>query len=236
MSGRGALWMVWGIAADGALRRSIASFRDHHPELPVHVARLPAAPGQEAFGALAQKARMAELSPFAETVFLDADTVVLGRLDHGFAMAKRHGIALTICECPWARRYAGTPASDADRIEYNTGVVFFTPARRALFEAWRRLCATIDSNAIHVETPDGSPARMPFNDQAAFSAAVEQLRLSPFILPPNWNYRPRWSGGSFGPIRIWHSYRDVPAEVHRINAFYARPGAILQFHRLDVSP
>lgn len=229
---RGVLWLVWGSAADAALGRSVASVRRHHPELPVHVVRLNVEPGTEAFQALHHKTRMAALTPFDETLFLDADTVVLGRLDHGFAMAGRHGLALTICECPWARRYDGTPADDPDRVEYNTGVVFFTQVRRGLFEAWAGLARTFNSNAMHVETPDGSRARMPFNDQGSFAEAVERLRVSPFVLPQNWNHRPRWHRGTYGPIRIWHSYREVAAEVLRINAFYSAPGAVMQFHPL----
>ncbi|MDP6885212.1 MAG: hypothetical protein QF830_13855, partial [Rhodospirillales bacterium] len=33
------------------------------------------------------------------------------------------GLALCICECPWARRYGGLAG---DVVEYNTGVMFFT--------------------------------------------------------------------------------------------------------------
>jgi hypothetical protein len=47
---------------------------------------------------------MAAMTPFEETLFLDADTVPLGRLDFGFEQAQRFGLACCICEVPWARR------------------------------------------------------------------------------------------------------------------------------------
>src|ERR1700749_4515757 len=92
---RGALYVVWEPAQPGAgsaaikasLERAIASFRDHHPELAHHVATLPRG------STLHDKAGMFEPSPFETTVYLDADTVVLGRLDYGFEMAERHGLA-----------------------------------------------------------------------------------------------------------------------------------------------
>ena len=80
-SGRGVLYIVWGSAAEGPLERSLDSLKSHHPELPVHVARL----GDGA--CLLDKARMGDLSPYKETLYLDADTVVLGNLDFGFAKA-----------------------------------------------------------------------------------------------------------------------------------------------------
>ncbi len=47
---------------------------------------------------LNQKATMFDLSPFDETLFLDLDTVVLGRLDFGFQKAQQFGLAIAICE------------------------------------------------------------------------------------------------------------------------------------------
>src|SRR5262249_10934835 len=78
-----------------------------------------------------------ESSPFDETLFLDADTVVLDRLDFGFDQAQRFGLACSICECPWSRRYRGLPKDDG--VEYNTGVLFFTRSVQALFSRWTRL-------------------------------------------------------------------------------------------------
>src|SRR5260221_6453107 len=105
MAQRGVLYMVWGAKAGSVLGRSIESVRRHLPDLPIHVLELPA--DTDPVQGLLQKARMAELTPFETTLFLDADTVVLGDLGYGFTQAERYGLACTICECPWARRYRG---------------------------------------------------------------------------------------------------------------------------------
>jgi len=80
---RGVVYIVWGEKIQPILQRSIASVNRLHPELPIHVETI--APDST----LLDKARMHRLTPFEETVFLDSDTVVLGRLDYGFDMAGR---------------------------------------------------------------------------------------------------------------------------------------------------
>ena len=117
--------MVWGTRHDHLLERSMASLKEYHPALPVHVHRVNAAFEEvDSASMLLHKARISEISPFKTTLFLDADTMVLGTLDYGFEMARQHGLACCICECPWARRYNGLRFS-GDLIEYNTGVLFF---------------------------------------------------------------------------------------------------------------
>jgi hypothetical protein len=81
---------------------------------------------------------MMELSPFEETLYLDADTVVLDRLDFGFEQAARFGVACCICECPWARRYRGLPNDDG--VEYSTGVLFSIAVRSRCFSAGTNWC------------------------------------------------------------------------------------------------
>src|SRR3954452_11029451 len=78
MKKRGILYVCWGEEVESALQLSLQSLKRYHPELPVHVERLPAE------SSYLDKARMMEMSPFEETLFLDADTVVLGNLDFGF--------------------------------------------------------------------------------------------------------------------------------------------------------
>src|SRR5690349_19131487 len=108
---RGVLYIVWGQRAEVALQRSIASLEKIHPELSYEVVELPADTDQ--FKGLLEKPRIMADSPFDETPFLDADTVVLDRLDYGFAQAARFGIACCVCECPWARRYRGLSNDDS---------------------------------------------------------------------------------------------------------------------------
>jgi hypothetical protein len=222
---RGVLYIVWGDRARTAVKRSIASVQQVHPELPQKVIELP--PGTDPIRGLLEKSRMMEFTPFDETLFLDADTVVLDRLDFGFEQALRFGVACCICENPWARRYRGLPKDDG--IEYNTGVLFFNRGAETLFRRWQELASVVDS-AIDFIGPNGQPAVMPFNDQGAFARAVRDWDRPAFILPYNWNFRPAWHWTFFGPIKIWHDYSDPPPGLIQMNANYRQPGAIIQFH------
>src|SRR5215469_16854498 len=167
MSDRGVIYMVWGNAdkTERALARSQRSVQAFHPELPIEVIRVEA---DDPTKGLLAKSAMLRRSPFRETVFLDADTVVLGRLDFALGKAQDFGLACCICECPWARRYDGI---QGETIEYNTGVLFFTERAKPVFEAWERLA--FELNSSHVLFNDqGQPLRMPYNDQCSFAAAV----------------------------------------------------------------
>lgn len=226
-SGRGVLYMVWGKEIEATLQRSIASVKAIHPELPVEVIRLDG--GGDDPKNLLHKARMAERTPFAETLFLDADTVVLDRLDFGFAKAQRFGLACCICEAPWARRYRGL-AGVGEMIEYNTGVLFFTAGAKPVFDLWPALAAEIDSAALFAK--DGKPVVMPANDQASFAAAVDRAGLSPFVLPPNWNFRYEFQKSFFGPIKIWHSYWNVPPSLLPLGDYYRKPNSVIQYVEL----
>ncbi|HLI22611.1 MAG TPA: hypothetical protein VKV32_15910 [Stellaceae bacterium] len=221
---RGVLYMVWGEAIETLLQRSIASVKRHHPELPIEVVRLDG--GGDDPKLLLEKARMAERTPFAETLFLDADTVVLDRLDFGFDSAKRYGLACCICESPWARRYRGL-AGAGEIVEYNTGVLFFTAGAKPVFDRWPSLAAEIDSASLFAK--DGKPFVMPANDQASFAAAVERAGFSPFVLPPNWNFRYEFQKSFFGTIKIWHSYYDLPEIMTQLADYYRNPDSVIQY-------
>jgi hypothetical protein len=192
--------MKWGTTAEEPLARSLASLRKFHPDLPVHVAALPD------HATLLNKAEMMDASPFEETLYLDVDTVVMDRLDFGFAKGKRFGIACCICECPWARRYGGL---SGDLVEYNTGVLFFSRRAKPLFDCWKDCVKKVDS-WIDFRDKNNQIQRMPYNDQAGFALAVEQIGICPCVLPLNWNFRPEWQKVLCGPLKIWHDYRPVP--------------------------
>jgi hypothetical protein len=220
---RGILYIVWAghdPRVEESLKRSTASAKEIHPELPQKVIRLDK-------GTLLDKASMFDLSPFDETLFLDADTMLLDRVDYGFVKAQQHGVACCICECPWARRYA--PCS-VDQIEYNTGVLFFNRSVKSFFDKWRELASTIDSSIPFRDGDNGSLIKeMPYNDQAGFSLAVEELKTNPFILPLNWNFRPAWHKSWFGEIKIWHDYNAVPDSFRSWNASQKSQGRLVDF-------
>jgi hypothetical protein len=188
-----------------ALQRSIDALTRVHPELPWTVRDLP--PGST----LLDKPAMFDLSPYEETLFLDVDTEVLGRLDFGFEQAARHGLACVICEAPYASRYSRSITGDL--IEYNTGVLFFTRADPVakVFSRWARLAHTLDS-AIEF-TQNGRRITMPFNDQAGFAVALHEAGFNPASLPLNWNFRPLWHTCVYGPVKVWHDYLPIPPSL-----------------------
>lgn len=218
MPKQGALYVVWGDVDEAVLERSIASLRVHHPELPVHVERLPDG------STLLDKARLLDFTPFDETVFLDMDTVVLGNLDFGLRKGCQVGLAICICECPWARRYTGL---SGDLVEYNTGVMFFTNKAKPVFDAWKSLVAEIDSSIVF--QAGGEYVKMPLNDQAGFAKAIDETGFVPYVLPLNWNFRPRWHKSWFGPLKVWHDYAPVPDALAENNTRQADPNAIIGF-------
>lgn len=206
---RGVLYLAWGRGKvkkiDESLRRSTASVFKHHPDLHVTVKDLPDGT------TLLDKPRMYELSPYEETLFLDCDTEVLGKLDFGFDSAARHGLACAICEAGLARRYTNSIHNDA--VEYNTGVLFFRKSDQnaALFSKWTEYAKSIDSS-IRFMLPGGLQT-MPYNDQAGFAKAIDDLRVNPFVLPHNWNFRYRWQPCVFGPVKVWHDWDPVMPEL-----------------------
>ncbi|HEU0070380.1 MAG TPA: hypothetical protein VFS04_03710 [Alphaproteobacteria bacterium] len=223
MSKRGILYMVWGERAKEQLARSRRSLEAVHPDLPVHVEYLPDD------STWLEKAKMLDVSPYETTLFLDSDTTVLGRLDYGFEKAEKFSLACCINECPWARRNAGL-AERGDIIEYNSGVVFFTRQAKPVFDGWKDRVRTLDSSVKHVQ--NGELKVMKSSDQASFSQTLDELGVSPFVLPLNWNFRPIWHRSFFGPIKIWHDRRDAPANFEKLAQYYARPDAVIQYVEL----
>jgi hypothetical protein len=202
---RGVVYIFWGEKGEQWAQRSIQSLHVHHPQLPVHCHRIAASnpPGRE----LREKSRLKSITPFETTLFLDADTVVLGNLDYAFEQAERWGLACTINECPWMRRYG--QQGEEDITEYNTGVIAFTSAAAEVFDAWEKLADITPSKSFWIET-DNSPHGMEYEDQAGFSRAIRQCNFNPFVLPVNFNFRPDFFPKGFCPLKIWHDYRLPP--------------------------
>jgi len=222
---RGIMYIVWGQNQDieKTLARSIKSAEHFHPELPIHVDRLET-------GSKVTKTTMLEKTPFEETLFLDVDTVVLGRLDYGFAKASQFGLACCINENPWARRFGDSQLS-GDMVEYNSGVLFFTEKARPVFDAWHGIFPEVDGSLLHYQ--DKELCRMPATDQASFALAIEQTGFLPFVLPKNWNFRPQWYKSWFGPIKVWHDDMDVPESLLTWNEQQFDKKAIIQFAQTD---
>lgn len=221
---RGILSIYWGDESKLPIDRLKASVKKFHPELPHKIIKVEAPSGDPS--SLNQKAAMFDLSPFEETLFLDLDTVVLGNLDFGFQKAMQFGLALSICEAPWARRYP--KLFKGDEIEYNTGVIFFTKKSRPVFDSWKELARLVDSSMLGVG--DDGAFTMAANDQGSFALAIERTGFNPFILPLNWNFRPIWQKSFFGPVKIWHGYDDPPAFFGELGEYYSNSDSIIQFY------
>lgn len=224
---RGILSIYWGDESKLPIERLKVSVKKFHPELPHEIVKIDVPSGNP--NSLNQKAAMFELSPFEETLFLDLDTVVLGRLDFGFQKAQQFGLALAICESPWARRYRHV--FYGDEIEYNTGVIFFTKKAKDVFDAWRELSISVNSESFGVSFDSGEIFNSTANDQASFALAIERGKFNPFVLPMNWNFRPMWHKSFCGPIKIWHDYADPPPFFEQMNAYYSNKESIIQYHQ-----
>jgi hypothetical protein len=226
---RGILYLIWRGECDptNVLERSLASVRHWHPELPVHVEQMPDGSN------LLCKSKMFERSLFDETLFLDADTTVMGRLDYGFAKAEQHGIACCVNANPWQRRYYKIE-QHPDAVEYSSGVVFFDKSWHRcvgastadVFRTWDGMDG-LDTTCSYFHAADGVK-RQPYNDQALFSHAMHQQWFNPFVLPLNWNLYPRWQKHWWGEIKVLHGYDDIPASVMRWNAEQSRPDAVIR--------
>jgi hypothetical protein len=224
---RGILSIYWGDETKLPIERLKASVKKFHPELPHEVIKIDAPSGNPK--SLNQKAAMFDLSPFDETLFLDLDTVVLGRLDFGFQKAQQFGLAIAICESPWAKRYRHVFSDD--EVEYNTGVIFFDKKAEPVFKAWRELSSTVNSEALGISFETGQIFNMSANDQAAFALAVEKTGFNPYVLPMNWNFRPMWQKSFCGPIKIWHDYANPPPFFDQLTDYYSNKDSIIQYHQ-----
>ncbi len=218
-TGRGVLYIVWGRDEfTTLLDRSVASVKRWHPELSIHVERL----GDDA--TLLDKARMDEITPFQDTLYLDVDTVVMDRLDYGFARAEQFGMACAICEAPYAARYPGLAnACGGDLVEFNTGVLFWRHGENVIFNRsadffrkWQEFNASLDSSITWHE--HGEWSKMLCNDQAGFTAAMHCMAKNPYVLPQNWNLRVQWQTSWFGKVKVWHAYWAPPDELVKNNA------------------
>ncbi len=224
---KGIISIYWGDEAKLPIQRLCNSVKQFCPDLRHELIKIDAVSGDPK--SLNQKAAMLELSPFEETLFLDVDTVVMGNLDFGFEKAKKYGLALSICEAPWARRYP--KLFSGDQIEYNTGVIFFTKKAESVFNEWKRIAHIVDSSIVGVN--ENGIYTMPSNDQGSFAQAIENIGFNPFILPLNWNFRPIWHKSFWGPLKIWHDYSDPPLVISELNKYYENKDSIIQYHQAN---
>ena len=224
---RGIISLIWGDKKNLPIKRLENSIKKYHPEIPYKVFEIDVSMN---ISSLNQKSKMFDLSPFDETLYLDCDTVIMSKLDFGFNKAREHNLAICIAPSPWARRYKNI--FQEDEIEYNTGVIFFTKKSKSIFEKWKEYTKKTDTSSQFIKK-DGKPELSSVNDQGSFALAISREKFNPYVLPLNWNFRPQWNRSFFGPIKIWHDYRDPPSYLEKLNAYYSTEDHIIQYHEVN---
>ena len=211
---KGALYVAYGEKARAACLRSIETLREYIPEMAVAVVSdtpLPGIATQHVYqpeadpGARTWKTQMYMLSPFDETLFLDADTEVVSSPEAGFSLLRFVDVVMAqdenhrLADCHW-RGHDVTERSmtlaqvgcDGDLLYYNTGVVFFKRNERAevLFTAWHR-----------------EWQRWKLHDQLAFARALYTHPVRMATVRESWNTRLRTKARF-----VWHNHHSVRRE------------------------
>jgi len=143
---RGVVYVAYGRKAKNEAAKSIESLRQYH-DWSVRVVDESDWPDRGAPGRWA-KVNLDKLTRWEQTLFLDADTRVRGRLDAGFRLLDagyelvmvpsrpQHNEALRHLRSDEERK-ATLREVGVDPLQLNTGVMWFSKAAGPLFEVWR---------------------------------------------------------------------------------------------------
>ena len=214
MPTRGILYVAYGEKARASCARSIQTARVFLPQIPVavvsdtllkdveciHVYRPEADPGARTW-----KTQIYALSPFDETLFLDADTEVVSSPLAGFGLLRFVDVVLSLdCDRRVGERHnaqhdpeerAATLREvglDGDLLYYNSGVIFFKRSVRALalFSAWYE-----------------EWQRWRKHDQLALARAFYRCPTRVATLREVWNTHHKKEA-----VFVWHNHRSVSRE------------------------
>ena len=116
-------------------------------------------------------------------------------------------------------------------VEYNTGVLFITKKAQPMLYLWEQLARVVDSS-VRYNSENGESV-MDHNDQAAFAKAIEMTGFNPYVLPLNWNFRPKWQRSFFGPLCVWHDLSPPPEELQQLNRQYENRDALFVYVTLE---
>lgn len=213
MIAQGVLYIAFGEKARASCIRSIETVRAFLPQMAVAVVSDTPLKGVEFHiyrpevdpGARTWKTQIYALSPFDETLYLDADTEVVSSPTAGFALLRFVDIVLSLdCDRRVGEKHnaqhvpeerAATLAEvglDGDLLYYNSGVIFFRRSARALalFAAW------------HEEW-----LRWQKHDQLALARAFYRCPTRVATLREEWNTHHRNKA-----VFVWHNHRSVSRE------------------------
>tara|TARA_B100000989_G_scaffold56062_1_gene37830 strand:- start:2913 stop:3608 length:696 start_codon:yes stop_codon:yes gene_type:complete len=158
-----------------------------------------------------------ELTPWDQTLWLDSDTLILGNLDFAFEKAQDFGISIVIAphSCLGGRNLKNI---NQDSPEYNCGAMWIDkhhPKMMNFGDKWKDIVKNYNGRGW-------------WTDQSSVSYAIHKLKINPFILPLNWNFRAYMdnefsngeyhSSNGYGPIKVWHSRTPLPKEL-KVNKF-----------------
>ena len=191
----GICYVAYGEKAVQSCEVSLKSAKKIHPGIQVAVISDHKIPGADVsilqdemdVGAREYKTQVYQYSPFEYTLYLDADTIVVGHLQAGFAALEAGwDVAAALDYRQTIGRIDHLPQNDIDACvsmigtgEYphlNTGMLFFRkcPEVKALYSLWHR-----EWEVFH------------YRDQGAFVRAVFQSEAKVWTLAWQWNtHRP----------------------------------------------
>ncbi len=148
-------------------------------------------------------------------LFLDVDTIILENISLGFDKAAMHGIAMAPAP-HFSIEHFRDFGQVMDRFNvprqgqllYNSGVIFFDAKNPDIIKVFDLACelAAGDEKAV-------------WSDQPYITLAIEMLGVNPYTLAPSFNHRAFGELVS-GPIRIWHSYKPMPADAGTLEPGY----------------
>ncbi len=166
-------------------------------------------------------------------LFLDVDTRVIGDITLGFDKAEQYGIAMAQAPRYSLERFSGfdeimraVGMTPRGQLQFNSGVIFFArrPGVEAVMQEW-------DALARRFGDPTAGKyydLSMTFGDQPYLTLAMEMLDFNPYALSTSFNHRGK---GELidGDVRIWHSYKSVPADLNaqpNVPYRYVRDGRV----------
>ena len=151
------------------------------------------------------------LTPFDVTLHLDSDTVILGNLSYGFEKAEKFNIALCHAPAYYGGTFCTNPAKNIyplhkEQIVYNAGVIFYKKSEMT----WEVINKWIEYNDNYNVA----------QDQVGLSNSFEKLDFNPFVLSRSWNFRGGLQSDGHGPMKIWHSHKNVPQNKIKQKGFF----------------
>lgn len=195
---RGAIYVATGERHLAEAVISLAQLRRSNPALPVALVTDAAQPPgnwdvvlplPDPVHGLQDKLHLRR-APWAQAVFLDTDTHVVGDLGDVFALLDG-GFDLAAHQLFEGHDYQLPDVPDSFP-EFNTGVIAFrnTPAVHAFFDQWTE---------IYASRPPPYPT-----DQYSFRIAVFHSGLRHTVLTPEYNFRPLATNFAITDLRIVH--------------------------------